>query len=150
MQRKSLQRWWFGYQILSLVSMWEPMISSILISNIYRNLKVSLQKLSCAWFFRPASWGLDINEMLCVTFNMSMLLLFQFINSAFSDYNKDQFTPVKLEGTDEQVSRGHHKVLLFFQCCCLRKFFQSPFGSKKKKVRSPSHISRSPLIDKLK
>ena len=117
---------------------------------IYRNLKVSLQKLSCAWFFRPASWGLDINEMLCVTFNMSMLLLFQFINSAFSDYNKDQFTPVKLEGTDEQVSRGHHKVLLFFQCCCLRKFFQSPFGSKKKKVRSPSHISRSPLIDKLK
>ena len=117
---------------------------------IYRNLKVSLQKLSCAWFFRPASWGLDINEMLCVTFNMSMLLLFQFINSAFSDYNKDQFTPVKLEGTDEQVSRGHHKVLLFFQCCCLRKFFRSPLGSKKKKVRSPSHISRSPLIDKLK
>ena len=73
--------------------------------------------------------------MLCVTFNASMLLLFQFINSAFSDYNKDQFTPVKLEGTDEQVSRGNHKVLLFFQCCCLRKFFGSPLGSKKKKKR---------------
>ena len=64
-----------------------------------------------------------------------MLLLFQFINSAFSDYNKDQFTPVKLEGTDEQVSRGNHKVLLFFQCCCLRKFFGSPLGSKKKKKK---------------
>lgn len=63
------------------------------------------------------------------------LVLFQFINSAFSDYNKDQFTPVKLEGTDEQVSRGNHKVLLFFQCCCLRKFFGSPLGSKKKKKR---------------
>lgn len=73
--------------------------------------------------------------MLCVTFNASMLLLFQFINSAFSDYNKDQFTPVKLEGTDEQVSRGNHKVLFFFQCCCLRKFFGSPLGSKKKKKR---------------
>ena len=69
-----------------------------------------------------------------------MLLLFQFINSAFSDYNKDQFTPVKLEGTDEQVSRGNHKVLLFFQCCCLRKFFGSPLGSKKKKKKKGSSL----------
>ena len=27
-----------------------------------------------------------------------------FVNSSFSDYNKEQFTPVKLEGADEQVS----------------------------------------------
>lgn len=80
----------------------------------------------------------------------ALLLLFQFINSAFSDYNKDQFTPVKLEGADEQVSPGHHKVLLFFQGCCLRKFLGALWAPKRKKVRSPSHICRSPLIDKLK
>lgn len=104
---------------------------------IYTETLKSVFKNSAApGFFHslPGVWIL-MKIMLCVTFNASMLLLFQFINSAFSDYNKDQFTPVKLEGTDEQVSRGNHKVLFFFQCCCLRKFFGSPLGSKKKKKR---------------
>lgn len=112
-------------------------IKHLNIQYIYTETLKSVFKNSAApGFFHPLPgvWIL-MKVMLCVTFNASMLLLFQFINSAFSDYNKDQFTPVKLEGTDEQVSRGNHKVLLFFQCCCLRKFFGSPLGSKKKKKR---------------
>ena len=103
------------------------MISSIVISNIYTETLKSVFKNSAAPGFPPTFGCLDINEMLCIMFN-TLLLLFQFINSAFSDYNKDQFTPVKLEGADEQVSPGHHKVLMFFQGCCLRKFFGSPLG----------------------
>lgn len=113
-------------------------IKHLNIQYIYTETLKSVFKNSAApGFFHPLPgvWIL-MKIMLCVTFNASMLLLFQFINSAFSDYNKDQFTPVKLEGTDEQVSHGNHKVLFFFQCCCLRKFFGSPLGSKKKKKKA--------------
>lgn len=71
-----------------------------------------------------------------------MLLLFQFINSAFSDYNKDQFTPVKLEGTDEQVSRGNHKdniisiSIILLSMLLPKKIFWKPFGLQKEKKKA--------------
>jgi len=37
--------------------------------------------------------------LVCSYFN------FSFDVSSFSDYNKEQFTPVRLEGADEQVSK---------------------------------------------
>ena len=60
-------------------------------------------------------------------------VLLKIFSSSFADYNKEQFTPTRLEGAEEQVTQIMHRVCSQ-ACMIFRHHIGNLFGNLCKKV----------------